>query len=59
MRRLLRAALRAYPRDFRDRFGDEFAGATFSPDGGTLFVNIQAPRGVSFAIWGPWGRIGV
>ena len=41
------------------RFGDEFAGATFSPDGGTLFVNIQAPRGVSFAIWGPWGRIGV
>jgi hypothetical protein len=41
------------------RFGDEFAGATFSPDGETLFVNIQASRGISFAIWGPWGRIGV
>ena len=38
---------------------DEFAGATFSPDGGTLFVNIQASRGISFAIWGPWERIGV
>ena len=42
-----------------DRFNDEFAGATFSPDGHTLFVNIQASRGMSFAIWGPWGRIGV
>jgi secreted PhoX family phosphatase len=41
------------------RFDDEFAGATFSPDGGTLFVNIQAARGMSFAIWGPWERIGV
>jgi uncharacterized protein len=41
------------------RFNDEFAGATFSPDGGTLFVNIQASRGITFAIWGPWGRIGV
>jgi secreted PhoX family phosphatase len=41
------------------RFNDEFAGATFSPDGETLFVNIQASRGMSFAIWGPWGRIGV
>jgi secreted PhoX family phosphatase len=41
------------------RFDDEFAGATFSPDGGTLFVNIQATRGITFAIWGPWGRIGV
>ncbi|MGH9234891.1 MAG: alkaline phosphatase PhoX, partial [Acidimicrobiales bacterium] len=41
------------------RFGDEFAGATFSPDGRTLFVNIQASRGMSFAIWGPWGSIGV
>ena len=41
------------------RFAEEFAGATFSPDGGTLFVNIQASRAISFAIWGPWGRIGV
>jgi len=41
------------------RFGDEFAGSTFSPDGGTLFVNIQAARGISYAIWGPWERLGV
>src|SRR5215510_3977275 len=33
----------------------EFAGATFSPDGHTLFVNIQTP-GVTLAIWGPWER---
>jgi secreted PhoX family phosphatase len=31
----------------------EFAGATFSPDGKTLFVNIQIP-GMTFAIWGGW-----
>ena len=41
------------------RFNDEFAGSTFSPDGETLFVNIQASRGISFAIWGPWEQIGV
>jgi secreted PhoX family phosphatase len=45
--------------DGTPRFGDEFAGSTFSPDGRTLFVNIQASRGLTFAIWGPWGRIGV
>ncbi len=33
----------------------EFAGACFSPDGRTLFVNIQ-DIGVTFAIWGPWER---
>lgn len=40
----------------------EFAGATFSPDGGILFVNIQGDldsfgpgnRGMTFAITGPW-----
>ena len=42
-----------------ERFNDEFAGSTFSPDGNTLFVNIQANAGMTFAIWGPWGRIGV
>lgn len=42
-----------------DRSGDEFAGSTFSRDGHTLFVNIQASAGVSFAIWGPWQRIKV
>jgi secreted PhoX family phosphatase len=41
------------------RYGEEFAGATFSPSGDTLFVNIQASRGVTFAIWGPWGRLGI
>jgi hypothetical protein len=33
----------------------EFAGATFSPDGGTLFVNMQYD-GITFAITGPWNR---
>jgi secreted PhoX family phosphatase len=33
----------------------EFAGSCFSPDGQTLFVNIQVP-GLTFAIWGPWER---
>jgi uncharacterized protein len=40
-----------------DRGDDEFAGSTFSPDGRTLFVNIQASRGLTFAIWGPWHRL--
>lgn len=31
----------------------EFAGSAFSPDGRTLFVNIQTP-GITFAITGPW-----
>jgi secreted PhoX family phosphatase len=30
-----------------------FAGATFSPDGSTLFVNLQSP-GLTFAMTGPW-----
>jgi secreted PhoX family phosphatase len=41
------------------RYGDEFAGSTFHPNGRTLYVNIQASRGMSFAIWGPWQSIGV
>ncbi len=44
-------ALNAFP----GRTSDEFAGATFSPDTQTLFVNLQA-TGVTFAIWGPWER---
>jgi uncharacterized protein len=42
------------------RFGrnkiSEFAGACFSPDGSTMFVNILSP-GVSLAITGPWERL--
>jgi uncharacterized protein len=41
------------------RYGDEFAGSTFHPNGRTLYVNIQASKGMSFAIWGPWRSIGV
>ncbi|MDX2217284.1 MAG: DUF839 domain-containing protein [Oculatellaceae cyanobacterium bins.114] len=33
----------------------EFAGVCFSPDGQTMFVNIQTP-GMTLAIWGPWSR---
>ena len=40
----------------RNAFDDtEFAGACFSPDGRTLFVNSQNP-GITFAIWGPWSK---
>lgn len=35
--------------------GSEFAGSCFSPDGHTLFVNMQSP-GITLAIWGPWTR---
>ncbi len=35
------------------RRDSEFAGVTFSPDGRTLFVNLQKP-GLTFAIKGPW-----
>jgi secreted PhoX family phosphatase len=31
----------------------EFAGVTFSPDGRTLFLNLQG-AGQTVAIWGPW-----
>lgn len=38
----------------RNATGDvEFAGACFSPDGKTLFFNVQDP-GITFAVWGPW-----
>lgn len=45
-------------RNGRVRAGDyrqnEWAGASYSPDGKWLFVNIQTP-GVTFAFTGPWG----
>jgi uncharacterized protein len=36
--------------------GSELAGACFSPDGQTLFVNIYDP-GMTLAIWGPWVKV--
>jgi uncharacterized repeat protein (TIGR03803 family) len=39
--------------DFRR---EEWCGATFSPDGQWLFVNIQTP-GITFAITGPWNSM--
>ncbi len=36
-------------------YSSEFAGAVFSPDGNTLFVNIQGP-GITMAIEGPWNQ---
>lgn len=41
--------------DFRDK---EWAGASFSPDGHWLFVNLQTP-GITFAITGPWESVGL
>ncbi len=35
------------------RASSEFAGATFAPDGSTLFVNLQF-LGLTFAVTGPW-----
>ncbi|MAP96611.1 MAG: phosphatase [Ponticaulis sp.] len=34
----------------------EFAGACWSPDGQTLFVNLQGPH-VTFSIRGPWAKL--
>lgn len=33
----------------------EFAGTTFSPDGSTLFFNLQQ-LGATFAVWGDWSK---
>ena len=41
------------PQDYRS---SEWAGATFSRDGQTLYANIQSP-GVTFAIQGPWANL--
>ena len=35
----------------------ELAGICFSPDGSTMFVNIQQ-RGITLAISGPWSTAG-
>jgi secreted PhoX family phosphatase len=44
----------AYPLA-RLRLQTEFAGACFSPDGTTLFVNVYAPTR-TLAITGPWDQ---
>jgi secreted PhoX family phosphatase len=49
---LMEAGKSVAPNDYRTT---EFAGASYSPDGQWLFVNIQTP-GITFAITGPWGR---
>ena len=55
--------LRVTPAGEVIRFGgnliseSEFAGSTFSPDGSTLFVNIQVD-GLTLAITGPWEQYG-
>lgn len=40
----------------RSRVQTEMAGACFSPDGSTLFVNMYAPT-MTLAIGGPWGKL--
>ena len=47
------SARSVFPFGFNRLNDSEFAGATFSPDGRTLYVNIQGP-GHTFAIYGPW-----
>jgi len=37
----------------------EWAGATFSPDGTTLYANLNTGSALSVAIWGPWHTVGV
>ena len=46
---------RCYPIARNAHNDEEFAGACFSADGRTLFVNIQEP-GITLAIRGPWSR---
>ena len=46
---------RVDPGDYRE---SEFAGACWDPAGRVLFCNIQTP-GITFAISGPWGDLGV
>ena len=43
-----------FARNARDN--SEFAGACFSPDGRTMFVNIYDP-GLTLAVWGNWKKV--
>jgi uncharacterized protein len=40
----------------KSRVQTEFAGACFSPDGSTMFVNLMWPT-MTMAIKGPWGKV--
>jgi len=40
-----------------NRPGAEFTGLCFSPDGEVLFVNLQSPMNITFAIRGPWPAV--
>jgi uncharacterized protein len=42
----------------KSRVQTEFAGACFSPDGSTLFVNLMWPT-MTLAITGPWAKVRV
>jgi uncharacterized protein len=37
----------------------EFAGACFSANGTTLYVNLNTGSALSVAIWGPWETVGI
>jgi secreted PhoX family phosphatase len=37
----------------------EFAGACFSPNGETLFCNLNTGSALTVAIWGPWAELGI
>jgi hypothetical protein len=50
---LTKSPYRGFNKDYRK---SEWAGATFSPCGKWLFVNIQTP-GLSLAITGPWESV--
>ena len=64
MNRLIGLTLDGRPFEFAVNVTDdsEFAGACFSPDGKTLFVNTLGstrsltPPGRTYAISGPWAR---
>jgi secreted PhoX family phosphatase len=49
---ILNGSRHGFVGNFSDR---EFSGASFSPDGKWMFVNIQTP-GITLAITGPWER---
>jgi uncharacterized protein len=37
----------------------EFAGACFSPNGQTLYCNLNTGSALTVAIWGPWHTLGI